>query len=80
MPVRQEAAFIARSLGRVLGQTYPPDRIEVIVADGMSDGGTRQIVNSIANTHANLRLVRIQAGPVLPGVREGAPETISSPE
>ena len=44
MPIRNEAAYIKRSLGAVLAQDYPPDRMEVLVVDGMSDDGTREIV------------------------------------
>ena len=51
MPIRNEAAFIARSLGAVLDQDYPADRMQVLVADGMSDDATRAIVEEIAATH-----------------------------
>jgi succinoglycan biosynthesis protein ExoA len=44
MPTRNEAAFIERSLGAVLAQDYPHDRMEVLVADGMSTDSTREIV------------------------------------
>jgi cellulose synthase/poly-beta-1,6-N-acetylglucosamine synthase-like glycosyltransferase len=44
MPVRNEAAFIAGNLEAVLAQDYPADALEVLVADGMSDDGTRDIV------------------------------------
>jgi succinoglycan biosynthesis protein ExoA len=47
MPVRNEAAFIARNLEAVLAQDYPADRIEVLVADGRSDDGTREIVGDL---------------------------------
>ncbi len=47
MPVRNEEAFIARSLGAVLTQDYPPDRIEVIVADGESSDHTRAVIASL---------------------------------
>ena len=40
MPVRNEAMFIHRSLGSVIAQTYPPDRMEILVLDGQSDDGT----------------------------------------
>ena len=30
MPIRNEAAFIARSLGAVLDQDYPADRMQVL--------------------------------------------------
>jgi glycosyltransferase involved in cell wall biosynthesis len=44
MPVRNEAKYIRRSLEAVLAQDYPMDRMEIIVVDGMSDDGTREIV------------------------------------
>ena len=47
MPVRNEARFIRRSLMSVLAQDYPPDRLEVIVVDGMSDDGTPAIVEEV---------------------------------
>jgi glycosyltransferase involved in cell wall biosynthesis len=43
MPVRNESAFIATSLGAVLAQDYPHDRL-VIVADGMSTDATRDTI------------------------------------
>ncbi|MFN8377851.1 MAG: glycosyltransferase family 2 protein [Anaerolineae bacterium] len=47
MPVRNETAFIARSLGAVLAQDYPVDRIEILVADGESDDGTPDFIRSL---------------------------------
>lgn len=44
MPIRNEAPFIERSLGAVLQQTYPAERIEVLIADGMSDDDTVDII------------------------------------
>jgi glycosyltransferase involved in cell wall biosynthesis len=57
MPIRNEAAYIARSLKAVLAQDYPSDRMEVIVADGMSADGTRELVRSLQAKHSNLRLI-----------------------
>jgi glycosyltransferase involved in cell wall biosynthesis len=51
MPVRNEEAFIARSLGAVLGQDYPPELMQVLVADGMSDDRTREVVAELARAH-----------------------------
>lgn len=48
MPVRNEADYIPISLGSVAKQSYPMERIEVLVADGMSNDGTRQAVLDIA--------------------------------
>lgn len=57
MPVRNEASFIAHSLGAVLAQDYPSERIEVIVADGMSTDGTRELVRSFQARHCSLCLI-----------------------
>jgi len=48
MPVRNEARFITGTIGQLLTQDYPRDRFEIIVVDGMSDDGTRGIVNRLA--------------------------------
>jgi len=48
MPVRNEADFIERSLGSVLKQDYPHDRMEIIVADGVSTDDTVEVINRIA--------------------------------
>lgn len=57
MPILNEATFINRSLGAVLAQDYPRDRMEVVVADGMSTDGTRKIIEHLQLQHSNLRLI-----------------------
>jgi succinoglycan biosynthesis protein ExoA len=57
MPVRNEAGFIRETLAQLLGQEYPPDRFEIIVADGLSDDGTADIVREISQRHPNVRLI-----------------------
>ncbi len=58
IPVRNEAAFIERGLSAVLGQTYPKDRIEIVVADGMSTDGTREkILEIAARSEMNILIV-----------------------
>lgn len=57
MPVRNEARFIADTLGQLLSQDYPADRYEIIVADGMSDDGTREIVQDLAQKHPQIHLL-----------------------
>ena len=56
MPVRNESAYIARSLEAVLAQDYSGD-LEIIVADGMSSDGTAAIVKSFGEHHNNVRLI-----------------------
>jgi glycosyltransferase involved in cell wall biosynthesis len=57
MPVRNESSFIRRSVQAVLGQDYPPDRIEIIVADGRSSDSTREIVAQLQQAHSQLQLI-----------------------
>lgn len=47
MPVRNEASWIERCLDSVVAQDYPSDLTEVIVADGRSTDGTREIVEQV---------------------------------
>ncbi|HYE67259.1 MAG TPA: glycosyltransferase family 2 protein [Anaerovoracaceae bacterium] len=56
MPVRNEARFIAETLDQLLDQDYPADRFEIIVADGMSDDGTRDIVCNVMRRHPQVKL------------------------
>ncbi|MBI1760306.1 MAG: glycosyltransferase family 2 protein [Acidobacteria bacterium] len=57
MPVRNEAGFIARSLGCVLAQDYPRECLEIIVADGRSTDATRELIQQWQAEHSNLHLV-----------------------
>jgi succinoglycan biosynthesis protein ExoA len=57
MPVRNEARFISRSLGAVLAQNYPRDRMEIIIADGLSKDGTREIIEAVRARQPNLSLI-----------------------
>ena len=76
LPVRNEADFIAESLGAVLGQDYPRDRMEILVADGMSDDGTREAVLAAAATDPRLRLVDNPARVVAPGLNRAVKESV----
>jgi succinoglycan biosynthesis protein ExoA len=44
MPIRNEASHIEQTLDAVLAQDYPQDRMEIIIADGMSSDLTKQII------------------------------------
>ncbi len=57
VPVRNEERFIRATLEQLVGQDYPADRFEVLVADGRSADGTRAAVSSLAARHANVRLL-----------------------
>jgi cellulose synthase/poly-beta-1,6-N-acetylglucosamine synthase-like glycosyltransferase len=57
MPVRNEAAFIERSLSSLLAQDYPISQVEVLVVDGMSDDGTRQTVEDFTRRFPSVHLI-----------------------
>lgn len=58
MPVRNEADFICQSLGAVLGQDYPHDQMEIIIADGMSTDKTLELIAELkASTRIPIKIV-----------------------
>jgi glycosyltransferase involved in cell wall biosynthesis len=59
LPVRNEAAYIRRSLGSVLAQDYPDGRLEILVIDGMSTDGTRETIKEMkhAQEKYSVRLI-----------------------
>jgi glycosyltransferase involved in cell wall biosynthesis len=56
IPIRNETAYIQRCLEAVLFQDYPHDRMEILIADGMSTDSTRQIIQSFQNDHTQIKL------------------------
>jgi GT2 family glycosyltransferase len=54
IPVRNEADTIERCLDAVFTQDYSADLMGILVADGMSDDGTRQILQDLQERHPNL--------------------------
>jgi succinoglycan biosynthesis protein ExoA len=57
VPVRNEEAFLGRTLGQLLRQDYDPDHFEVLVADGRSTDRTREVVRGLMAGAPNLRLL-----------------------
>ena len=57
MPIRNEADTLDRTLEAVLSQDYPAGRMEIIVADGMSNDGTREILRVIQQRDPRVRMV-----------------------
>jgi succinoglycan biosynthesis protein ExoA len=57
IPVRNEAGFITDLIDSILTQDYPQDRMEVIVADGMSTDGTREILADLQTRYRQLLVV-----------------------
>lgn len=57
LPVRNEEAHLPRVLDDLLGQSLETSAYELLVVDGMSDDGTRDLVERYATTHGNIRLL-----------------------
>jgi glycosyltransferase involved in cell wall biosynthesis len=57
-PCRNERDYIAGFVESLLAQELPPHcALEVLVADGMSDDGTRQILDEFSTRHPTLSVV-----------------------
>src|SRR5262245_21435840 len=57
MPCLDEKGFIEDCLRSVQAQTYPRDSIEILVADGGSTDGTREILERLAMEDARIRVL-----------------------
>jgi len=56
VPCYNEQATIRLLLDGIYGQTYPRDRMEIILADGMSTDGTRDRIAAYLHEHPDLRI------------------------
>jgi glycosyltransferase involved in cell wall biosynthesis len=61
IPVRNEAAFIQATIDSILRQDYAGN-LEVVVADGMSTDGTREILDAICSRHDQIRYLDNPSG------------------
>lgn len=57
VPMRNERRYIERCLRSLAAQDYPHERFEVIVVDGQSDDGSRDLVEAMREELPNLRLL-----------------------
>jgi glycosyltransferase involved in cell wall biosynthesis len=57
IPCRNERPYIGKCLDSVLAGDYPHELLEIIVADGMSDDGTREVLQSYHARNAKIRCV-----------------------
>jgi succinoglycan biosynthesis protein ExoA len=57
VPCRNEKNHIEAVVRSILAQEPPPGGFEVVVADGMSDDGTREILTRIAESEPRLKIV-----------------------
>jgi glycosyltransferase involved in cell wall biosynthesis len=57
VPCYQEREFINQFLESLISQDYPKDRIEVLIIDGFSSDGTRDIILNYINEYNYIRLL-----------------------
>ena len=57
IPCRNEAKFIANCLESILKQSYPKDKMEILVIDGMSGDKTREIVKKYSEKYPFIKLL-----------------------
>lgn len=57
IPCRNEEGIIAKCLESLVLQDYPKEKIEILVVDGMSEDGTREIVKNISKSFSFIKLI-----------------------
>ena len=57
IPCRNEARFVEAFLDSVMANDYPTDKLEILLIDGMSDDGTRDLVQKYLAACPQLRMV-----------------------
>ena len=57
IPCRNEVRFLSACLDSVLAAGYPSQRLEVLVADGMSTDGTREVLANYTRRHPHVRSI-----------------------
>ncbi len=57
VPVRNEEKHIECCLGAIINQVYPLKLMEVLVVDGESDDGTREIITELMQSHSIIHLI-----------------------
>ena len=57
IPCKNEEKYIKKCLDSFIDQTYPKNSYEVLVCDGMSDDGTREIIKKYNEKYDNIKLL-----------------------
>ncbi|MFH1563828.1 MAG: glycosyltransferase family 2 protein [Nitrospirota bacterium] len=57
IPCRNEERFISKCLDSIIANDYPEDKFEVLVVDGMSTDGTREILQGYEKGHPFIKVL-----------------------
>jgi len=74
IPCRNEVRSLGRCLASVIASDYPEDRLEVLVVDGASTDGTRDVIADWARSHARIRMVENPRGNTPAALNRGLAE------
>jgi len=56
IPCRNEKIYIGKCLDSIIAQDYPKDKMEILVVDGMSEDGSREIVKKLKMKNEKLKV------------------------
>jgi len=80
IPCRNEVRFIAGCLDSIISNDYSKDQLEMLVVDGMSEDGTRSIVESYTKRYSFVKLLdnpqKITPTALNIGIRNGKGDVI----
>src|SRR5262245_1518276 len=68
VPCRNERQTIVQCLDSILASDYPADRLEILIADGMSNDGTRELLDDYCLRNPMVRIVENPQLIVSPGL------------
>lgn len=57
VPVLNERSYVRRCVESLIGQDYPSEQTQILIFDGMSRDGTREIVDEFAARFSNIRVL-----------------------
>ena len=57
LPIRNEAKHIKQTLESILNQNNVNQEIEILIADGLSNDSTREIIEEYITTNGNIQLI-----------------------
>jgi cellulose synthase/poly-beta-1,6-N-acetylglucosamine synthase-like glycosyltransferase len=61
IPMRNESKYIRSCLDSLLNQSFPPDKYEIVVADGRSSDNSRELVSLYQGREVSVRLLDNQS-------------------
>ncbi len=57
VPCRNEEKFIAKCLDSIILQDFPKDKLEILVIDGMSENGTREVLKKYQENYPFIKIL-----------------------